>query len=200
MKDDSTRTAHPMHYILHPRLEPGYCECGCGTKTRIAPFDNGDDIKGQPRRFALGHNGRRKLPLFERRSDGCWVWLGHTEPFGHGIYARQKTHRLAWEYANGPIPDGLCVCHRCDVPSCINPDHLFLGTRADNIADMDAKGRRITMRGEQSGSAKLTAEQVAEIRRRYRAGARGIGVALAREYGVGKSAISAIVRGKSWAA
>lgn len=79
------------------------------------------------------------------KSGECWVWTGAALPAGYGrwkgahrlVYA----HRFSWELANGPIPDGMLVCHRCDNPPCVRPDHLFLGTPTDNIRDMNAKGR-----------------------------------------------------------
>lgn len=76
---------------------------------------------------------------------GCLEWTAGKSHFGYGKYHIKRvgfaTHRIAWVLAHGPIPDGLCVCHRCDNPPCLNEDHLFLGTMADNHADMRAKGR-----------------------------------------------------------
>jgi len=76
---------------------------------------------------------------------GCWNWTKGKMPFGYGVVTFQqkqiRTHRLSWMIHRGKIPAGMCVCHRCDNPSCINPDHLFLGTFGDNNRDMKAKGR-----------------------------------------------------------
>jgi hypothetical protein len=98
-------------------------------------------------------------------------------------------HRIAWSRVFGPIPDGLVVCHRCDNPPCVRPDHLFLGTHQDNDADRDAKGR--TANGERIGAAKLTDEQVAEIRRLRDAGLSQ--TSIAARYGVSQSHVSRIV-------
>jgi hypothetical protein len=100
---------------------------------------------------------------------GCVLWTGHCNEFGYGKIRIRKmkfVHRVAWELANGPIPAGICVCHHCDVPSCINPDHLFLGTHADNMTDRDRKkrGGEAKRRAERNGKAKLTEAKVRAIR------------------------------------
>lgn len=132
---------------------------------------------------------------------GCFLWLRGTNAKGYGRTRRGLAHRLVWEEAHGPIPPGLVVMHRCDVPGCVNLDHLRLGTVADNVADMIAKGRarkvsgaahprRINpgawpsgnrhwtrqepervLRGARNGRARLTPEQVAEARTRFVRGA-----------------------------
>jgi hypothetical protein len=103
-------------------------------------------------------------------------------------------HRISWEIHRGPIPPGLHVCHKCDTPSCVNPDHLFLGTAADNMADKCAKGRGNFRRGMTSGRAKLTDADVVAIRADRRLQAE-----IAEAYGVSNPIISRIKSRKIWA-
>jgi hypothetical protein len=131
----------------------------------------------------------------------CWEWQGHCKSGGYG-YVRwrgpqQLAHRVAWELEVGPIPEGLRVLHKCDNPPCVRPDHLFLGTQADNVADMVAKGRGRAPRGAANANAKLSIEQVVEIRRRYADGE--FQTALAREFGVSAGAVAGIVHRRRWA-
>lgn len=124
-----------------------------------------------PKGFS-SHNQRGGKTLIERLehysmpepNSGCLLWLGAATN-GYGVvYAegrRHSAHRAAWMLRNGPIPSGKVICHKCDVPGCINPDHLFLGTHADNVADKVAKGRQT--RGERHSTARLTEDQAREI-------------------------------------
>jgi hypothetical protein len=100
------------------------------------------------RRAKNGPGRRKAIPWQERlekQADGCWIFTGSLSVWGYGhVRHNGKTviaSRLAWETAHGPIPDGMRVCHRCDVPACCNPDHLFLGTDKANTRDAMAKGR-----------------------------------------------------------
>lgn len=122
------------------------------------------------------------------RTGDCWLWTGPVMKNGYGQtarhYRRILTHRYAYELAHGPIPEGMCVCHTCDIRRCINPNHLFLGTVADNNRDMRAKGRSgwqvnpdCRARGSQHGRAKLTESDVLAIRDLVQAGNRRVEVA-----------------------
>ena len=135
------------------------------------------------------------------KSDGCWEWnAGKRNGYGAFWIAerRQYAHRISYRLYVGEIPAGLCVCHRCDNPGCVNPDHLFLGTQADNMRDCENKGRGVhcVMSGEKHGRSKLTAAQVVEIRAKYANGATQSD--LAKEFGVSQQTISVIVRGHNW--
>lgn len=106
-----------------------------------------------------------------------------------------RAHRFSWELVNGPVPDGMLVCHRCDVRACCNPGHLFLGTIADNNADRDAKGRnRYT--GPKVRWTKLTADEVIDIRTLHAFGAQK--ALLARAFGMCPSAIGNVIHRKTW--
>lgn len=130
----------------------------------------------------------------------CVLWDKHTERSGYGRATRRGkkylAHRVAWEDANGPIPPGLYVCHKCDVPNCVEPRHLFLGTHQDNMTDKANKGRGVA--GDKHPNSRLTEAQVVEIRVRAAAGGWGTQAKLAREMGVSRPQISHIVHGKAW--
>ncbi len=90
---------------------------------------------------------RDRILRLHRKAGECWIWTGTVMRDGYGVMVvgrkPRRAHRIAFEAWHGPIPVGLLVCHHCDVPLCVNPEHLFLGTPKDNTADMDAKGRRV---------------------------------------------------------
>lgn len=133
-------------------------------------------------------------------SGTCWVWLGaKAGRYGRFSLGRRRVgeyaHRWSYEHHNGPIPSGLFVCHRCDNPACVRPDHLFVGSARVNQHDMYAKGRGRKACGERAGRAKLTEDQVREIRSRRPA---ETFPALAREFGISKRQAQGIVARESW--
>ncbi len=145
----------------------------------------------------------RHRQLFDRVSvsnRGCWEFTGYRSKKGYGeikVDGRmEKTHRQAWVLTFGAIPLGLHVLHHCDNPPCINPDHLFLGSNRDNVADRVAKGRSGAAQGEGVQTAKLTAGAVRTIRRLH-----GLGWsnrAITAVVPVNDRSISNVVTGKTW--
>ncbi len=136
-----------------------------------------------------------------QKTDGCWLWTAGKIKAGYGILAVRencktiyaRAHCFSWELHFGPV-NGKHVCHTCDNPACVRPDHLFLGTHAENMADMVRKGRN--QHGETHSNAKLTAAQVAEIRERRKEGAPQED--LARQFGISRGHVSGIVNGHAW--
>jgi hypothetical protein len=158
-------------------------------------------LRAEAKRRSAGVKPKKK---FDERFDdkctsipltGCIIWLGHVGHAGHGqIFYKgklERTHRVAWEKRYGQIPDGMSVLHKCDIPCCVNPDHLFIGTQRENISDMIAKGRGAI--GEKHHLAKLTKNKVSEIIK----DTRGV-TFIAMDYGVTASTISAIKSGRTW--
>jgi len=141
----------------------------------------------------------RFLALCSPGPNGCTEWSGNKTRFGYGMFndgtKNRLAHRVVWEKTRGVIPGGLCVLHRCDNPSCVNPEHLFLGTKADNNRDKIAKGRARHPAGSKANNAKLVEDQVRAIladERQY--------AEIAAAYGVSHATISHIKNGRNWKA
>lgn len=137
-----------------------------------------------------------------RDSSECWNWEASTDRKGYGQFRMPdrilKSHRVSYEWRYGSIPSGLCVCHNCDNPPCVNPDHLFLATSAENTFDMVRKGRQakgdlVAHKGEKHGSSKLTKEQILEIRISPKSQRK-----LAKVYGVSQRTIGQIKHRETW--
>lgn len=140
-----------------------------------------------------------------KKTSSCWLWLGATNGKGYGmisIYDEETKQsrgklapRVSWKIFKGEIPEGLFVCHSCDNPACVNPDHLFLGDQMANLKDMIAKGRAIKrgMKGEEHPAHILTKEQVKEIRE-----SKETGIELAFKYSVSTTTISDIRNRRIW--
>jgi hypothetical protein len=148
------------------------------------------------------------------KSGTCWEYRGGHNSFGYGLFpvhdqqgklTSVRAHRMAWELTHGPIPEGVLVCHRCDNPACCNPEHLFLGTHADNNRDMRSKGRsyyhfrehpEARQHGTASHYAKLTDDQVREIRRLSDQGMKRQDVA--NIFGISRENVGYIALRKTW--
>lgn len=136
--------------------------------------------------------------------NGCWIWMLSKDRQGYGRIGRRapgissakvvSAHRESYEAFVGLIPDGICVLHRCDVPPCCNPAHLFLGTQEDNMMDRDRKGRQAS--GIRVGSVKLTEDQVMEIRCALLAG--WSQTKIAKDFEINQSGVSRINTGRNW--
>lgn len=134
----------------------------------------------------------------------CWIWTGARTDSGYGrikVNGRyHRAHRVSYEMYIGPVPEGLFVCHHCDVPECVNPTHLFAGTPTDNMRDARSKDRLrgLEQPGEKNRSAKLTEDAVIEMRGLRADG--GITVTeLAKRFGVTHGQVSKILARKKWA-
>ena len=175
------------------------CKCGCSQAVKKS--------------YAQGHNAKRgvggdiKYRLLSKikvhPSSHCWEWISGTDKKGYGEIRlkngksggkRAHAHRMAYEVFVGKIPQGMLVCHICDNPKCINPEHLFLGAYKDNYRDSKEKGRNA--KGEKNGQAILTEEQAGFIK--YRS--QGLSLKeLGEQFGVCIGAISKIRCGHNWA-
>lgn len=192
----------PVQSSRLPRPCPG---CGKTFRPRHAPTQSGFTTYCSR---TCWRTHAVKVPLAERfwskanrsTADACWEWQAGCTKTGYGEFGVSgkmlRAHRVAWEIVNGPIPPAVDVCHRCDNRRCVNPDHLFLGTRSDNMRDCAAKGRvrGAVEPGERHSSAKLTEAQVLTIL----ADNVSSHVELGLRYGVKKHHIYAIRVGKKW--
>jgi hypothetical protein len=200
----------------------GTCE-QCGQPFRYTP---GKQTGRWCSRSCLGKDKRTPLDVrfFAKvqKTDGCWVWIGSASPLGYGRINVDGVPRIAprisWQLHNGDIPDGMSVCHRCDNPRCVNPDHLFLATHSGNMQDMVSKNRHAAKtrperyargdrhgshthperwrRGETSPAAKLSDADVERIRHRYATEQCSL-TSLGKEFGVSRTHIRRLISGNS---
>lgn len=130
----------------------------------------------------------------------CWNWLGGKDKDGYGFFYLEGkaiiASRFVYELLNGPIPKGLIICHRCDNPSCCNPNHIFAGTHSDNAHDAYNKGRRCAI-GRKNGRAVLTEQDVLDIRSSIQNGTATTGQ-IAKQYRIGQPQVFRIIQHKRW--
>ncbi len=156
---------------------------------------------------------KRRFWAKVRKTPGCWLWKAGQTVNGYGKYSpsRLKTvmaHRFSYEMAFGEIPDGKLVCHHCDTPLCVNPEHLFVGTSADNMQDKVSKGRQAkgetissrqpSVKGAANANSRLTKEKVDEIRALYASGSESYET-LAQRFAVTRGMIAHIIKRRNWA-
>lgn len=181
----------------------GLCLCGCGNATPIAPQSNSKNgnVNGKPMRFVKGHKISPNAQTFwdyVQKSDGCWEWKGGKHSFGYGVLSvdgkSYLAHRHCYELHYGEIQDDMEVCHKCDNPSCVRPDHLFVGSHDDNMKDKVNKGRQ--PRGTNVSTAKLTDEKVREARKLRDDGMTF--VAIGSIFGTSRKTVECAVKGITW--
>ena len=134
----------------------------------------------------------------EKISNGCWFWCGAIDRYGYGVFKINgrtvKAHRCAYTLFVGEISIGMCVCHLCDNPRCVNPDHLFLGSQRDNMFDKTKKGR--VARGECLKKSKLLPASVRRIRLAARSGTKP--QVIAQRFGISLSTVYRIIKRQIW--
>jgi len=141
------------------------------------------------------------LSYISVKPNGCWEWMGSRTWDGYGrLRVGEKTyraHRVSYELFNGPIQEGMFICHTCDNPSCVNPQHLFQGSNRDNILDAIAKGHKLSVKGENHGMSRLSSQQVSEIRNLYLSGVLSQ-ASIGLIYGISQTHVGRITRGERW--
>jgi len=137
-----------------------------------------------------------------KKTSGCWVWVGSKDGGGYGCFGsswldERKSHRISWIIYNGEIPPDFWVLHKCDNPSCVNPEHLYLGTHQDNVQDKIKRERQSRMIGMRNGRSILTPDDVIEMRKMYKRGDWSYRQ-LSWFFGVSQTQVARIMKKESW--
>lgn len=149
-------------------------------------------------------NTKENFWNYVEKTENCWLWKGTIHHLGYGVFWKNNkqlsAHRYSFKLKNGndSIPYGFVICHTCDNKICVNPEHLFIGTQSDNIKDAAKKERMKGQKGEKNNKAKLTLEQVNEIKKLASSNGWLTQEELAKQYGVTFSTIGRILRGEIW--
>ena len=178
----------------------------CGKEFGVWPFQIRDGVgKFCSRRCHYDSRSNDVIQRFWVKAvvgtpDACWPWIASKDDDGYGNFKFkgkwERASRVAWMIVYGPIPPRKLVCHSCDNPCCVNPQHLWLGAHSENTSDSVAKGRHVDNRGEKQGSHKLTELDVIEIRKLYNAGM--LQRIIAERFGVSRRHIGCIVNKEEW--
>lgn len=182
------------------------CRCECGTVRDVlgTRLRSGRSRSCGCERYEPRDEAERFWEKVNKTSPGgCWLWTSGVNDGGYGTFrvggrrgSQLLAHRYAWMKLVGPIADDLCVLHRCDMPRCCNPEHLFLGDRETNNRDRDQKGRAVSVRGARHPNAKLDEDGVREIRRLHRSGMTQ--TKLARQFGVSNACVRQLLVRFTW--
>jgi hypothetical protein len=209
---DNRLCVNPDHLILGTRGDNNrdthsrgrWIFVPAGQGRRREPQRRGPKPGDVAARFWLKVDKDGPVPAHDPSLGSCWLWTSAVDARGYGAFfmpgkprmaPKAKAHRVSFELAHGPIPEGLDVLHHCDVRHCVNPKHLYLGTDRENMRDAVERGRRRSRAGEDNPNAKLSDAEVSAIRRIYASG-QVTQTALAEQFGVSQKHISALVRGQ----
>lgn len=174
------------------------CKCTCGGTTSVVTYDL---TSGHTKSCGCVHGLTPKKYIKSKTKtddNGCWIWIASSRRRGYGIVSLNKKQwiasRLSYSLFKGEIPEGMFVCHHCDNPRCINPDHLFLGTAKDNGVDMANKGR--SAKGEKNGNVSITAKEASDIKKMLAEGLSG--EKISEKTGISIHIVYHIKTGKTW--
>ena len=176
------------------------CKCDCGNETILnSGVISREGVISCSIRCPVRVESNQIKNFLKKRvvaKNDCWIWAGSRDKDGYGNYLfGRKAHRFSYETFKGEIPLGKFVLHKCDTPSCVNPEHLFLGDAKENAEDCVKKKRN--SRGEKNGSAKLRDEDIREIRKAYATGEKSL-ANIGAKFGISRTVAHKIVKFKLW--